>query len=98
MQTDELAMLPLQIPDPPIRERFERASEPPSALPRVLRNTAFLAPIARQKDDDAIRLTELVGPEDQRVGGVKGHTGRLQLYYISFDGHHSGVLSPISSK
>src|SRR6185295_14140260 len=53
-----------------------RAAEPPPALPRVLRHAALLAAIAGEKHHDPIRLTELVGPQDQRFGGVERHAGR----------------------
>src|SRR5438445_475712 len=51
----------------------ERAAEAAPALARVLRNAALLAAVPRQKHHNPVRLTELVGPENQCVGGVKRH-------------------------
>jgi hypothetical protein len=69
----QLAPLALDVADAPDRQRLERRAEAPPALPRVARHPALLAAIARQEHHDPIRLTELVGPEDQRVGGVGRH-------------------------
>src|SRR5436190_15085271 len=73
MQLHQLAPLALEVADPTVCERFQRPTEPAAALPRILRNAALLAAIARQKHNDAIRLAELVGPQNQRIGGVERH-------------------------
>src|SRR5207253_11488627 len=53
--------------------RLERPAEPPPALPRVFRDAALLPAIAREKHHDPVRFTELIRPQNQRVGGVKRH-------------------------
>ena len=73
VQRHQISALAFQVRDAPARHRLERAAEPPPALPRVLRDAALLPAIAREKHHDAIGLAELVGAQDQGVGGVEGH-------------------------
>src|SRR5205085_1633508 len=70
VEADQVAPRPFEVRHASRRHRLERAAEPAAALTRVLRDAALLAAIARQEDDNAIRFTELVGPENQRVAGV----------------------------
>ncbi len=73
VQSDQLALFLLEIRHACFSQRLERGGKPRSRPPRALRNTALLPTIARQEDDDAIRLTELIRPENQCVGGVQRH-------------------------
>ena len=80
VQPDQLAPLLLEIRHAHLGQRLERAGEPRPRPPRALGHAALLAAVARQEHDDAIGFTELVGAEDQRVGGVERHETRL--FYV----------------
>ncbi len=73
VQAHQVAALALHIADASVRERLEARAEAPPALTRVFRDAALLPAIARQEDNDEIRFTELVGPQNQRVGGMERH-------------------------
>ena len=66
----QLALLALVVRDAGPRHRLERADEPRSRPPRALGDAALLAAIARQEHHDPIGFAQLVGAQDQRVGGV----------------------------
>jgi len=61
VEPDELAALAFDVPHSADRHRLERPAEAAPALPGVLRDPALLPAIARQKHDNPVRLTELVG-------------------------------------
>src|SRR5688572_18729730 len=77
VQTYQLAALFLEVGDSRLGQRLERTRKPRARSARAFGHAAFLAAIARQKSDDAIGLTELVGAKDQRVGCVQRHETRL---------------------
>jgi hypothetical protein len=70
IEIDQFAPLFFEICHADFRERLERATKLGARPPRALGNTTLFATIARQKDNDPIGFTELVGAEHERIGGI----------------------------
>src|SRR5262245_28656611 len=82
VDADEFPLLTLVIGNPRTRHRLQRARKSRPHPARTFGDPAFLPPIARQKDDDAIHLAQLIGAQNQRFGGENGHPLSPSFYPV----------------
>src|SRR5439155_12116278 len=92
----EIAQLALVVGDAGAGQRLERAGETRARAPRAFGDAALLAPVLGQEHHDPVRLGELIGAQDQRVGGVDGHGYRNRKNTVPSPSHDANPNTSVS--